>query len=98
MSDWTPPRSFLRVYDQSNGVWRVMAHEESKIDAAVTKWVEKHADSLLHLELVEGGEAVSLASDVRSWCLSSPEIRERGRQFDAMLAEEEKASGWVDPV
>lgn len=97
MSDWAPPPSYLRVYDWSNGVWRVMPHEESQVDAAVTKWIEEQKDTLLHLELVEGAEAVTLASDIRSWCLSSPEIRERQRSFDAMLKDEETASGWVDP-
>lgn len=42
-------------------------------------------------------EAVTLASDIRSWVLSTPEQRERSRAFDAMLAEEDKTSGWVDP-
>jgi uncharacterized protein YegJ (DUF2314 family) len=95
--DWTVPNSFLRVFDRLQGVCRVMAHEESVIEQAVTKYLDNGRDTLVTVETVEGGEYKILASDISSWMLTTVETRSRGWAVDKMLKEEQLASGWVDP-
>lgn len=97
MTDWTPPPSFLRVFDARGGVVRLMVSEESKLDAAVERHLETGRDSLLHLEFVEGGEYITLASEITSWFITTPELRDHAERIDAMLKAEQQAGGWVDP-
>lgn len=94
---WTPPETWLVVYDL-DGQFLAMPNEESSIDSAVTTLLTDGKDALLHVVLVTGEEYAVLASCVRGWLLSTPSARARGREHAAFrkreALEHSRRQGW----
>jgi len=74
-SDWTPPESWLVVFEIANGSTHIDPSDEGALDAAVTRYLESGGtrDELLCLTLSEGGTYRIRASQVSSWYLSTPD-------------------------
>lgn len=87
--------TFLRVWDARGATVRLLPEEESRLDAAVSHYLETNRDTLLSLTTFDAGEFKTRASDCMSWMLSTPESRERSVVVEMALRAEEKANGWV---
>lgn len=83
--------TFIRLYD-SMGVSDVQAVDEGRIDAAVQLLLDTMGgrDTLLDLTLVNGATYRILASDVRSWIVSTPESRQRQLALEQACTEEDR--------
>lgn len=83
--------TFLRVWDNM-GVADVVAEDEPRIDAAVQHFLDTggHADTLLDLTMTSGASYRILASQVRSWMVSTPESRARSMELEKAHADEDR--------
>lgn len=91
------PTEWLVLWDTDNDAYYVATHEESKIDAAVTQWIDSQEtrDTLLHLDKVDGSFLRIKASGVKAWALSTAATRELQEQINASLERDEDEK-WKD--
>ena len=83
--------SFLRVWDAQGMLINLDIHDEPRIDAAVTEWVDsgRTKDTVLHLTTLEGVPYTTLASNMVAWAHSTPESRKAFAHVNqAMLNEQ----------
>lgn len=71
--------TFLRIWDHGGSIVDVRIEHEPSIDAAVTAWVDsgRTRDALLRLETMVGSTYKTLASEITSWLISTPDARQR---------------------
>jgi hypothetical protein len=67
--------SYLIVWGHDGQHVHCMAECRHRLDAAVTAYLDTSRDSVVHLDLVDGGTYATLASSINSWTDSTPEIR-----------------------
>lgn len=78
----------LFVLDGAGNKYHVDESFWDEIDAAYHNWIERKIDRVLALTCSDGGPVLVAASRISELCLSSPEIRMRGReQSEALKAE-----------
>lgn len=86
------PMSWLLLYEADNTCTSLIPEEASRIDAAVSGWIDsgKSRDELLHLTLREGGTFCTLASSIRSWWICTPEHRRKALEYEKQLKDESR--------
>lgn len=97
---WTPPPApgqpvdrWLIVWVRENGKICVDPQEESRIDAAVEKWICRQGDTLLHLSILGGaGQMTYKASEITGWELTTPEMRALEALQEARDKDEKRAN------
>ena len=84
--------TMLRVWDAFGSAADLDPSEEPRIDAAVSRWIDsgERANTLLDLTMLNGSRYRALASDLRSWVLSTPETRRTQIEITHMQAEEDR--------
>lgn len=87
------PGSFVRLWDTNGAAFMVSIDEEQRIDAAVSKWIDsgKTRDTLLDLIDVIGAPYKTLASEITSWLVLTPESRRAGVIYTKALDDEAQA-------
>ena len=82
--------SFVRLWDTNGAAFMVAIEEEPRIDAAVSKWIDsgKTQDTLLDLTDVVGSSYKTLASEITSWLVLTPELRRAGVAYNKALDDE----------
>jgi hypothetical protein len=86
--------SWLVVYEKNGEVVQCEASDESRVDAAVSAWIDggKRTDTILHLTMAGGTAPYSvLASRIASWWVSSPEHRRDNHRRLQLQKEETRA-------
>lgn len=83
--------TFVKVFDDG-AYWTIQPHEEPRIDAAVSDYVDSGGgrDRLLQLDAMDGDRLKILASSIRSWFISTPEGRRRNIELEKIAADETK--------
>lgn len=103
--------AFLLVYHRDGSTIRVLPQCEAELDAALEKLAgegsaqfddESRRDSLVSLTTTGGERYRCLASSIYAWMASTPESRQRERDFDAGIEaenpEEAKAAAEGNPA
>lgn len=82
--------SFVRLWDTNGAAFMLSVEEEPRIDAAVSKWIDsgKTQDTLLDLIDVVGAPYKTLASEITSWLILTPESRRAGIAYSKALDDE----------
>lgn len=77
--------TFLRVWDRGEQAVDLMVDDEPRVSAAVQRWVDsgRTVDTIIDATARTGSPYFLLASEVRSWLISSPESRQRSYEIDA---------------
>lgn len=97
--------TFLKLWTTDGECWGLQPHEESRVDAAVSLWLDsaETRDTLLLLTLSGGDVFKVRASLCGSWMLSTPEGRRREWEISKAGDEERRAikaalGDWDEPA
>lgn len=80
--------TYVKVYTRDNAVTHCILDDEMTLDVAITRYIEKKQDELLLLTTSAAQMYKTLASEVTSWIVSTPESRERERELERRMKEE----------
>jgi hypothetical protein len=87
------PTTYCRV-DVGDGYYLVEQHEEPRIDAAVSAFLDSGCtrDQLLTIDLLDGKVLKLRASRIESFYISTPDNRRASIEREKALADESKAT------
>lgn len=95
--------TYVKLFDSADAFVCCEPHEEPRIDAAVSRYLETggNVDTLLCLDLVDGCSYKTRASNILAWYVTSPEDRRRRVQWEKDAADEnaelrQEAGIWDD--
>lgn len=91
MSDFIAD-TWLRIFEP-DGPTSIAAHEEPRVNAAVSRYVDSGCshDTLLDLEMIFGDTYYTKASLINSWYISTPAFRRAEIQHQGAYEEEDKS-------
>lgn len=81
---------FIRLWEGESSV-SLEPGQEHSIDRAVHQFLETGRDSILYLTTRSGEQYHTLASNVRSWLVSTPQGRARSAELEKAATDEERA-------
>ena len=82
---------YVVLWEKGGGRMQVIEEDHPRIDAAVSEFVNTSRDGVLNLTTVGGDPYSTLASNVHSWSLSTPEGRCSETHLEAESTAERRA-------